>query len=140
MKSTLEMPGGTPDFEVVEFFPKRTRYCICVTVLNEGDRLRNQLNRMQGRAELADIIIADGRSWTAQACRSFWRHREPVRFSVTGEPGLSTATRMGMAYTLAQGYEGMITIDGNGKDGVKPCPISSGNSIKDMIWCRGRVF
>jgi glycosyltransferase involved in cell wall biosynthesis len=122
MRSTLETPGGAPDFEVVEFFPKRTKYCVCVTVLNEGDRLRNQLNRMKDRAGLADIIIADGRSSDDSTAPEFLKESGTRALLMTSEPGLSTATRMGMAYAMAQGYEGMITIDGNGKDGVEALP------------------
>ena len=40
----------------------------------------------------------------------------------TDEAGGAAAIRMGFAYALKQGYEGVILIDGNGKDGVQALP------------------
>jgi hypothetical protein len=51
-----------PVYEVHEFFSKRTSYCVIIVVLNEGQRIKGQLERMKERAHLADIVIADGRS------------------------------------------------------------------------------
>jgi glycosyltransferase involved in cell wall biosynthesis len=111
-----------PQFETCEFFPKRTRYCVCIPVWNEGDRLRAQLERMRSRAGLADIIICDGGS-TDGATEPDFLARAGVRALLsTGEPGLGTATRMGVAYALEQGYDGVVTVDGNGKDGVEALP------------------
>ena len=38
---------------------------------------------------------------------------------VITERGLGNALRVGFAYALAKGYQGIITVDGNGKDGVQ---------------------
>lgn len=40
----------------------------------------------------------------------------------TGPGKLSAQLRMGYAYALEQGYEGTITVDGNGKDNVDAIP------------------
>lgn len=108
-----------PAFETHEFAPKRTRYCFITVVWNEGERLKQQLARMQERAVLADIIVADGRSTDGSTEPSFLQQRGVRTLLITDERGLCTATRMALAYAIEQGYEGVITVDGNGKDGVE---------------------
>jgi dolichol-phosphate mannosyltransferase len=111
-----------PDFDVSEFFPRRTEYCVCITVFNEGDRIRDQLSRMNPRAASADILIADGKSTDGSTEPKFLRDMGVRALLSTDERGLSTATRMGVAYAMQEGYEGIVTIDGNGKDGVEALP------------------
>jgi dolichol-phosphate mannosyltransferase len=108
-----------PAFETHEFAPKRTRYCFITVVWNEGERLKQQLVRMQERAALADIIVADGRSTDGSTAPDLLRRRGVRTLLITDERGLSTATRMALAYAIEEGYEGVITVDGNGKDGVE---------------------
>src|SRR5262245_9964523 len=56
-------PGWqVPAYREVALRPRRTRYAVCVFVINEGDRLRAQLRAMRPLADLADVIIADGGS------------------------------------------------------------------------------
>ncbi len=44
-----------PDYDVQAFQPKRTRYCIGIPIINEGERIRSQLAEMfeQGLPERA---------------------------------------------------------------------------------------
>jgi dolichol-phosphate mannosyltransferase len=122
-RAAATRPGWEPPvFEVHEFHPKRTRYCFCITTLNEGERLRAQLARMRPLAALADIIIADGRSTDGSTEPRFLAEMEVRALLITDEHGLGTATRMGLAYALEQGYAGIVTVDGNGKDGVEALP------------------
>lgn len=111
-----------PVYEVHEFFSKRTRYCVVIVVLNEGQRIKGQLERMKERAHLADIIIADGRSTDGSTDPDLLSAAGVRALLVTDEKGLSTATRMGVAYAMEQYYDGIVTIDGNGKDGVEALP------------------
>jgi GT2 family glycosyltransferase len=108
-----------PLHERHEFFQKRTRYCFITVIWNEGERIRKQLSRMKERAPLADIIIADGRSNDGSTDVNFLKSMGVRALLVTDERGLCTATRMALAYAMEQGYEGVITVDGNGKDGVE---------------------
>ena len=111
-----------PAFETHAFFEKRMRYCVVIVIWNEGERIKNQLRRMKERSHLADIIIADGRSNDGSTHHDFLKEMGVRSLLVTDERGLCTATRMGLAYALREGYEGVITIDGNGKDGVEALP------------------
>lgn len=106
-----------------EWFPRRTRYCVAIPVLNEGDRLRGQLVAMKERAELADIVIADGGSSDGSTDPGFLQSCGVRALLPVAEPGLSAATRVALAYALRQGYEGIVTVDGNGKDGVDALPL-----------------
>jgi len=111
-----------PRYEVREFHPKQTRYCVCIPVHNEGDRIRGQLQRMKAHAGLADIVICDGRSTDGSVEPEFLGEMGVRTLLVTDERGLCTATRMGIAYAMEEGYDGVVTVDGNGKDGIEALP------------------
>src|SRR5271155_5414585 len=51
-----------PNYEVHEFQRRRTRYAVLIPVLNEADRLSNQLRKMEFLQGVSDIIIGDGGS------------------------------------------------------------------------------
>lgn len=122
MNTQQTIASDVPPHEVHEFAPRRTRYCVVIVIWNEGERIKRQLERMKPRAELADIIIADGRSSDGSTAPAFLTEMGVRSLLITDERGLCTATRMGLAYALEQGYEGVITLDGNGKDGVEALP------------------
>lgn len=112
-----------PDFTVASYRPKVHRTCLCVFVLDEGERIRSQLAKMAPYAEQIDILVADGGSSDGSLdpaiVRSFG-----VRSVLTKQgPGkLSAQMRMAFAYALEQGYEGIVTIDGNDKDDPAAIP------------------
>jgi dolichol-phosphate mannosyltransferase len=114
-----------PSFECSEFFDRRTPYVVCIPVINEGERIRKELAEMAafGIGEQADIIILDGGS-TDGSLEEGYLKSMGVRalLTKTGPGRLSAQLRMGYAYGLAQGYEGLVTIDGNNKDGVEAIP------------------
>ncbi|MBN2447489.1 MAG: glycosyltransferase family 2 protein [Phycisphaerae bacterium] len=112
-----------PAFKMHELAERRTRYCVCVPVLNEGQRIRRQLAAMQANSSVADIIICDGNSSDGALEHDFLRESHVRTLLVKTGPGkLGAQLRMGYAYALRQGYEGIITVDGNGKDGVEAIP------------------
>ena len=51
-----------PEFNIFELDKKKTKYCVCVFIINEGDKFLTQLARMQPYHNNIDIIIADGGS------------------------------------------------------------------------------
>jgi len=114
-----------PAFEEHTFFEKRTRYCVCIPVINEGDRVGRQLRliKEQGIDRQADIVLADGGSTD--------RSMDPERLTAAGvrallvkrgKGKLSAQLRMGYSWALSEGYEGIVTVDGNGKDGIEAIP------------------
>ena len=102
---------------------RTTRYCVVVPVINEGDRIRRQLGRMEPCAGEADIVIADGGSSDCSLDYAFLRAKG-VRalLTKTGPGRLGAQLRMGFSWALGEGYEGVVTVDGNDKDGVEAIP------------------
>ncbi len=111
-----------PVQEVIEFFPRRARHCLCVITWNEGRRLRGELERLRFIADAIDIIVADGQSTDGSTDPAFLESMGVRARLSTAERGLSAATRMALAYAMEAGYEGVMTVDGNGKDGVEAAP------------------
>lgn len=112
-----------PSFEVVEFAPRRTRYCVCIPVLNEGERIARQLGRMRTLASEVDIVIADGGSTDgAVAAERLKSSGLRALLTKTGPGKLSAQMRMAIAWSLDQGYEGLVFIDGNDKDDPAAIP------------------
>jgi dolichol-phosphate mannosyltransferase len=112
-----------PKHSITELAPKRSRYCVCIPVINEGNKIRKQLELMQPISQKFDVIITDGGSTDGSV--------EPERLSklnvrtllVKQDTGkLSAQLRMALAYALQQGYEGIITVDGNNKDDISAIP------------------
>ncbi|MBI4136924.1 glycosyltransferase family 2 protein [Candidatus Roizmanbacteria bacterium] len=112
-----------PVFETYEFAQKKTKYCIAVPVINEGERFKNQLSRMKRFSQLADILIFDGGSTDGSTDHAFLKKNGVRTLLVKKGPGRQgTQLRMGFAYALRQGYTGIVTLDGNGKDSVSSIP------------------
>lgn len=106
-----------PTFTVEEIALKRSSWVTLVFVLNEGDRIRRQLARMKPHADLVDIVVADGGSSDGALERGVLEGAS-VRalLTKTSAGRLGAQMRMGFAWALDQGYEGIITVDGNDKD------------------------
>jgi dolichol-phosphate mannosyltransferase len=111
-----------PGHEVLEFSPRKTRYCFCPIVFNEGDRFRRQLGEMSKNADLADILVAERRGNDGSTAPDFLKSNGVRALLTTDEPGGATAIRMAIHYALREGYEGVVLVDGNGKDGVEALP------------------
>ena len=111
-----------PAYETAEFAPKRKKYCFLPDVYNEGQRFVKQLERMSKNAGLADIIVAQRRSTDGCTDPDLLRRCGVRALLTTDERGAATAIRMGFAYAFQEGYQGVVLIDGNGKDGVEALP------------------
>lgn len=96
---------------------------MCIFVINEGQRLHRQLERMAAVGHGLDVMVADGGSSDGSTARD---RLEPlgVRTLLTlrGAAGLSAQMRMALAHALDEGYDGVITIDGNDKDDPAALP------------------
>lgn len=112
-----------PSHDTQVFAARKTRYCICVFVINEGERIRTQLREMQPYCRSLDVIIADGGSTDGSLDPQFLE-QAGVRtlLTKTGPGKLSAQMRMALAYAMDEGYSGVIVIDGNNKDDVSAIP------------------
>lgn len=100
-------------------------YCVVIPVINEGERIKNLLARMAalGVERMADVVIVDGGS-TDGSLEIEALRRVGVRGLLlkTGPGKLSAQLRCAYAFALDQGYEGIVTIDGNDKDDPEAIP------------------
>lgn len=116
---------SVPEFSEKLLRARATRYVVMIPVLNEGRRIREQLELMRrlGIAALADIVVVDGGSTDGSLEKHFLVAQE-VRALLTKQGGgrLSAQLRCGYAWALREAYEGIITIDGNGKDNPDAIP------------------
>ena len=62
-----------PDFEPLILSPKKNKYCVCVFVINEGERVQKQLKAMKKFATKIDIVVADGGSTDGSLEEGFLR-------------------------------------------------------------------
>lgn len=114
-----------PAMETPLWLGKQHPYCVVIPVINEGERIKSLLKRMEANqiATIADIIIVDGGS-TDGSLELDALQRVGVRgLVVKKSPGkLSAQLRCAYAFALDQGYEGIVTIDGNDKDDPEAIP------------------
>lgn len=117
--------SGVPEFECEEYSPKKTKYCLCIPIINEGIRIKAELERAKqhGVYIMVDIIICDGGSTdgcTDEAVLKFLGVNTLLIKKGKGKQGAQL--RMGFWWALQRGYEGIITIDGNNKDSIEDVP------------------
>jgi hypothetical protein len=106
-----------PDYSEHAFAPRRARYAACVFVIDEGERLAAQLERMRPLCDQVDLIIADGGSTDGSVARERLVPAGVNTLLVKRGPGkLGAQMRMALAHCLRRGYEGVVVIDGNNKD------------------------
>lgn len=119
IKSTWQVPS----YDTQLWQGKKHDYCIVIPVINEGNRIRNLLKRMQQIcvSEIADIIIVDGGSVDGSLDLKALKSLDVSGLLLKTAPGkLSTQLRCGYAFALEKDYLGIVTIDGNDKDDPEP--------------------
>lgn len=114
-----------PAMETPLWKGKQHPFCVVIPVINEGERIKSLLIRMEADqiSSIADIIIVDGGS-TDGSLEIDELKQLGVRGLVAKKgPGkLSAQLRCAYAFALDQGYKGIVTIDGNDKDDPEAIP------------------
>ncbi len=101
------------------FGPRVHDYALVIPVLNEGVRIRAQLLRVHALAAPVDVVVADGGSTDGSLAPGFLAETGVRALLVKTGPGrLGAQLRMAYGWCLDQGYAGIVTVDGNGKDGL----------------------
>lgn len=123
---TNEAIFGVPKFLSTEIEERKTKYCLCIPIINEGERIHKQLQRAQqhGIDKLVDIIICDGDSTDGSTEINQLKTLGVNTLLTKKDSGKQGAQlRMGFWFALERGYEGIITIDGNNKDSIESVPL-----------------
>ena len=132
-----------PDFEVLHWSGKQQNYCVVIPVINEGKRIINLINRIADLEinKISDVIIVDGgssdNSLVIERIKSFGVKGLLLK---TSDGKLSAQLRCAYAFALDQGYEGIITIDGNNKDDTEAIPHFIESLTKGMDFIQASRF
>ena len=119
ISQTLRAKWQVPAYENQMWLGKKHNYCVVIPVINEGNRIHNLLARMAAInvSTYADIIIIDGGSTDGSLNPNILQEKGVRGLILKKAPGkLSAQLRCAYAFALEQGYEGIVTIDGNDKD------------------------
>lgn len=120
-----EKQDGVPKFKCTEYEDKLKDYAVLIPIINEGERIIQELERACkfGLANYADIAICDGGSTDGCTEENRLRRLRVNTLLVKQDVGKQGAQlRMGIWWALQRAYKGVITIDGNNKDSIEDIP------------------
>lgn len=116
---------GVPKFECKEYSKKKKKYCLCIPIINEGERIKKELEKAKKNniSNYVDIIICDADSTDGCTEDKLLKSLDVNTLLIKKDIGKQGAQlRMGFWWALERGYEGIITIDGNNKDSIEDVP------------------
>ena len=123
MSIPLREQWQLPSFETHELEKKSHNYCVCVFVINEGEKFHKQLARMKLLEKKIDIVVADGGSTDGSTdLNELRKYGVNTLLVKTGSGKLGAQMRMAFGWALERGYKGVVVIDGNNKDSVEDIP------------------
>lgn len=112
-----------PSFKKIEFKKKTSKYCLVIPVINEGKKFHKQLAKLKKYSKLIDVIVADGGSTDNTTDQKILKSNQVSTLLIkTGLGKLGAQYRMAYSFALKRGYQGIIQMDGNGKDSVESIP------------------
>lgn len=132
-----------PEFEQNIFFERKNRYCLLIPLFNEGERYVNQVKKMikNGVFEKVDVVICDAGSTDGTTDPEYLKETGHRALLVRkGKGRQSTDLRMGYFWALKQGYEGIVTVDGNDKDGTEAINLFVEKLDKGYDYIQGSRF
>lgn len=124
-----------PDFQKILWLGRTKPWCVVIPVINEGQRIKNLILRMStlNISNIADIIVVDGGTTDGSLELQSLQEKNIRGLLLKNGPGkLSAQLRCAYAFALDQGYEGIVTIDGNDKDDPKAI-LSFIDALKDGV-------
>ncbi|WP_416220657.1 glycosyltransferase family 2 protein [Pseudomonas sp. B11] len=114
-----------PSYDTRLWLGRQHSWCVVIPVINEGERIKSLLTRMAALKieNIADIIIVDGGTTDGSLELQALQQVGVRGLLLKTAPGkLSAQLRCAYAFALDQGYEGIVTIDGNDKDDPEAIP------------------
>ncbi len=120
-----EKKEGVPRFVCSEYLRKTKDYVILIPIINEGERIIEELKRAKKNdvSDYADIVICDGGSTDGCTEEERLKKLDVNTLLIKQDVGKQSAQlRMGIWWALERDYKGIITIDGNNKDSIEDVP------------------
>lgn len=117
--------NSVPEYDVLRWRGRNSSACVVIPVINEGARIGHLLERMHRMniPDQADVIIVDGGSTDGSLEANLLDDTRVIGLIVKRGPGkLSAQLRCAYDFVLREGYDEIITIDGNDKDDPDPIP------------------
>lgn len=117
--------NSVPDYDVTRWHGRRSSACVIIPVINEGERIGRLLRRIHALdiPDQADVIVVDGGSSDGSLEADLLDDTRVAGLIVKRGPGkLSAQLRCAYDFVLREGYDEIITIDGNNKDDPDPIP------------------
>lgn len=116
-----------PKYKATQLETKKNKYCICIPIINEGERINKELERAKNSniQNQADIILIDSGTTdgsTEIANLKKYEVNTLIEMEEKKKYTQSKALRAGFYFATQRGYEGIITIDGNNKDSIEDIP------------------
>ena len=97
------------------------KYCLIIPVINEGERIQKELKQIKRFTKMIDVVVVDGGSTDGSVNPDFLKKVGVVK-KIASPLGQSLQYQHGFTWALKKHYKGIITIDGNNKDGVSAIP------------------
>lgn len=139
--TTEEIGWELPDHQIFQFSKKKKDFCLCIPVMNEGEKFKQQLKELQPYIKFVDVIILDWGSTDGSTNKSFLKKNKVKTLIVKESPGRQgTQFRMGFSYAIQEGYKGIITMDGNHKDNPEAIPKFIRSLQKGYDYVQGSRF
>ncbi len=116
---------GVPNFICKEYNKKNKEYCLCIPIINEGERIKKELEKAKENniSKYVDIVICDAGSTDGSTDDKLLKSLDVNTLLIKNDIGKQGAQlRMGIWWALERGYKGIITIDGNNKDSIEDVP------------------
>ena len=92
-----------PNFEIMYWDGKLTKYCLIIPVINEGKRIRRLIDKINKNeiANLIDILIVDGGSTDNSINENYFRKNNIKGILIKNEfGGLSSQLRIGYFFAM----------------------------------------
>lgn len=130
-----------PPHQTLAFTPKRHAYCLGIPVHEEGDRLLQQLQRLNAMSPGVDVVVADsGKGQGACDAEQLRALGVDTLIRNMSTEGLGSQLRLLLGHALAEGYEGCVLMDGNGKDEVAALPDFLAKLSQGLDFVQGSRF
>ena len=112
-----------PLYTTKQLKKKERDFCLCIPIYNEGRKITSELQKANssGVTNVVDIVLLDGGSTDGTTDIDFLQTNNVNTLIEMEEKGLyrqSEALKAGVDFAIKRNYAGVVTIDGNNKDGI----------------------